>query len=80
MITKADVDAAHAAAQSINPRNNPYRTGWCHSDDLRYEDAMDAWRRLKYVYDKQLAQVGTTGGAAINAANDSTATQERRVS
>lgn len=80
MITKADVDAAHAAAQRVNPRNDPYRTGWCHSDDLRYQDAMDAWRRLKHDYEKQSAQVGSTGRAAVCAANDSHADQNRRVS
>lgn len=42
-MTKQELDALWAQAEAINPANDPYREGYCESDRLRYQEALDKW-------------------------------------
>lgn len=40
-----EVAAAHAIVMALDPRNDPYYTGHCPSDALRYQEALSNFHR-----------------------------------
>lgn len=43
-MTKQELDDLWAKAEAINPANDHYREGYCHSDHLRYQEALNRWK------------------------------------
>ena len=49
-MTKQELDALWAQAEAINPANDPYREGYCDSDRLRYQEALDKWAQALHAF------------------------------